>query len=101
MRRRRADVSAPLRAAIGVAVALAVWALLAASLTHGAPAGIILAGVVFGAINSLVAVSIVLVYRANRVVNFAAAEFGSVAAVVALELHIQQHANYFVSIAAG
>jgi branched-chain amino acid transport system permease protein len=62
---------------------------------------VLLAGVVFGLINSLVAVAIVLVYRANRVVNFAAAEFGSVAAVVAIELHIQEHVNYFVSIAAG
>src|SRR5207247_8356663 len=43
----------------------------------------------------------VLVYRANRVVNFAAAEFGSVAAVVAIELHIQEHVNYFLSVAAG
>ena len=58
-------------------------------------------GIVFGAINSLVAISIVLVYRASRVVNFAAAEFGSVAAVVAIELHIQLHTNYFLSILAG
>lgn len=84
----------------GVA-ALVVWAILASVLPHGAPAGIVLAGAVFGAINSLVAVSIVLVYRASRVLNFAAAELGSVAAVVAIELHIQQHINYFAAVAAG
>jgi len=98
MRRRLPVATRPL---VGAGAALAVWAVLAATLRHGAPAGIIVVGVVFGAINSLVAVAIVLVYRANRVVNFAAAEFGSVAAVVAIELHIQQHVNYFVSIAAG
>jgi branched-chain amino acid transport system permease protein len=85
----------------GVVAAVAVWAVLAAALPHGAPAGIILAGAVFGGINALVAISIVLVYRANRVINFAAAEFGAVAAVVAIELHIQVHVNYFASIAAG
>lgn len=80
---------------------LTIWAVLARVLPHGAPPGIILAGAVFGGINSLVAISIVLVYKANRVINFAAAEFGAVAAVVAIELHIRVHLNYFVSIAAG
>jgi len=87
-------------AAAGAAT-LVAWVVLAAVLPHGAPAGIILAGVVFGGVNSLVAISIVLVYRANRVINFAAAEFGSIAGVVAIELHIQEHVNYFASIAAG
>jgi len=91
----------PAKAVAGAVAALLLWALLNATLPHGAPAGIILSGLVFGAINSLVAVAIVLVYRANRIVNFAAAEFGSVAAVVAIELHIQVGVNYFGSVAAG
>ena len=95
------DVPKPAQAAIAAAVLLVTWVVLNAVLAHGAPAGVILAGVVFGSINALVAVAIVLVYRANRVVNFAAAEFGSVAAVVAIELHIQEHVNYFLSVAAG
>lgn len=94
-------LGAAARIVVGVVAALALWALLAAVLPHGAPSGIILSGLVFGSINSLVAVAIVLVYRANRVVNFAAAEFGSVAAVVAIELHVQEGTNYFVSVAAG
>ena len=85
----------------GAAGAVIIWALLARVLPHGAPAGIILAGAVFGGINSLVAISIVLVYKANRVINFAAAEFGAVAAVIAIELHIREHLNYFLSVAAG
>jgi branched-chain amino acid transport system permease protein len=94
-------IPAPLKAVLGIAGALLLWGLLNATLPHGAPAGIVLSGLVFGAINSLVALSIVLVYRANRVVNFAAAEFGSVAAVVAIELHIQVKLGYFESVAAG
>ena len=98
----RALLASPARRwAVSSVGALALWGVLAQVLPHGAPAGIILVGVVFGAINSLVAVSIVLVYRANRVVNFAAAEFGSVAAVIAIELHIQEHINYFAAILAG
>jgi branched-chain amino acid transport system permease protein len=90
-----------LRAAAACAAVLVLWAVLNVVLPHGAPAGIVLAGLVFGAINSLVAVSIVLVYRASRVVNFAAAEFGSVAAVVAIELHVQSGVGYLPSVAAG
>lgn len=90
-----------IKATVGIAGTLLLWAVLGATLPHGAPAGIVLSGLVFGAINSLVALSIVLVYRANRVVNFAAAEFGSVAAVVAIELHIQVKLGYFESVAAG
>jgi branched-chain amino acid transport system permease protein len=90
-----------LRAAAVCAAVLVLWAGLNVTLPHGAPAGIVLSGLVFGAINSLVAVSIVLVYRASRVVNFAAAEFGSVAAVVAIELHVQAGVGYLPSVAAG
>jgi len=89
------------RVVAGLAAAWLAWVVLNAVLPHGAPVGIVLSGVVFGAINSLVAVSIVLVYRANRVINFAAAEFGSVAAVIAIELHIKVHVNYFLAILAG
>ncbi|HZT64990.1 MAG TPA: ABC transporter permease [Acidimicrobiales bacterium] len=78
-----------------------VWLLLANALPNGAPAGIILSGAVFGAINGLLAISIVLVYRANRVINFAAAEFGSVAAVSAIEFHVQLGMNYFLCVGVG
>ncbi len=89
------------RAAVWVVAALAVWAGLAAVLKHGAPTGIMLSGVVLGAINALIALSIVLVYRANRVLNFAAADLGAVAAILAIELHIKYHLNYFLAVGAG
>ena len=89
------------RLAAGAVGVVALWAILNAVLGHGAPAGIIIAGVVFGSINGLVALSIVLVYRANQVFNFAAAQFGAVGAIMAIELHIQLHMNYFLCVAAG
>ncbi|HWC34006.1 MAG TPA: ATP-binding cassette domain-containing protein [Mycobacteriales bacterium] len=88
-------------AGAAAAVAVLAWLILRIVLPHGAPLGIIVEGAIFGAINSLVAISIVLVYRASRVVNFAAAELGSVAAVLAIELHIQEHLNYFAAILIG
>jgi branched-chain amino acid transport system permease protein len=85
-------------AAIGTVVAYVV---LAAVLPKGAPLGIVAVGVVFGSLNALVAIGIVLIYRFNRVINFAQAEFGSVAAVLAIEFKLQLHWNYFLAIGAG
>ncbi|MHB8329511.1 MAG: branched-chain amino acid ABC transporter permease [Acidimicrobiales bacterium] len=51
----------------------------------GGSVGVPLAsGIVTGCVYGLVALGIVLVYRSNRIFNFAQAEFGSVAAFVAL-----------------
>jgi branched-chain amino acid transport system permease protein len=43
----------------------------------------------------------VLIYRANRVVNFAQAELGSIAGVLAIQLVLQFQLNYFLSVAIG
>ena len=48
-----------------------------------------------------VALGLVLVYRANRIVNFAQAELGSVAAVLAIQFVLQWHWNYFAAIGTG
>ena len=50
------------------------------------PRGVILAGAVVGAGYSLVAMGLILVYRASRIINFAQAQLGSVPAIVALLL---------------
>jgi len=89
------------RIVTGVVLALAVWGALNLVLPHGAPLGIIVQGAVLGAIDALVTLAIVLVYRANRVINFAAADIGAVAAVLAIELHIKTNMNYFLAIAVG
>lgn len=88
-------------AAAWTVLALVAWGILAKVLAHGAPTGIMMQGLVLGAINALLALSIVLIYRANRVVNFAAADIGGVAAVVAIELHLKLGWNYFLSLGAG
>ena len=74
---------------------------LANTLEVGAPPGYILRGLVVGSLYALSAIGIVLVFRANRVINFAQAELGSVAAVIAIELVVQSEVNYFVAIGIG
>jgi branched-chain amino acid transport system permease protein len=50
------------------------------------PLEIFVLGVVFGALYALIGMGLILVYRANRIINFAQAQLGSVPAVVALLL---------------
>src|SRR4051812_3993777 len=49
-----------------------------------APAGIVVQGVVFGTLTGLGALGLVLVYRANRFINFAHAALGSMVGVIAI-----------------
>ncbi len=80
--------------------AAALWWVAAATLPHGVPPGQVLRGVVFGLLYALTSVGIVLIYRANRVINFAQAEIGSVAAVIAIML-VQHGVSYFIGVPIG
>ncbi|HYZ91551.1 MAG TPA: ABC transporter permease [Actinomycetota bacterium] len=88
------------RAALGAA-AVGLWYLLDNTLDRRLPVGIIVLGAVFGSLYALTAVGLVLIFRANRVVNFAQAELGGIAAVVAIQLVIQFEWNYYVSVVLG
>ena len=87
------------------ALLLALWPLAAAVLPHGAPAGIVVQGIVLGTANGLLAIGLILIYRTNRIVNFAYGSLGSVAGLFGVELYLQNHWNYFaamgVSLALG
>jgi branched-chain amino acid transport system permease protein len=61
----------------------AIWVL---TRNNRPPNGILLFGVVIGLLYALGAFGIILVYRANRIINFANAEIGSAAAVLAVLL---------------
>ena len=50
------------------------------------PAGVYLQGLTLGLLGALVAVGLCLVYRANRIVNFAQSALGLVPTVVAVDL---------------
>ncbi|HEY5384125.1 MAG TPA: ATP-binding cassette domain-containing protein [Acidimicrobiales bacterium] len=65
---------------------------------HAAPRGQILNGAEFGAVNGLLALGLVLTYRALRVINFSYGAMGALAATVAVELNLAHHVNWFVCI---
>lgn len=68
------------------AVVVLLPVLLTLILPGSRPVGVLLYGAVIGCLYGLIAVGVVLVYRANRVVNFAQAGLGAVPAVLALLL---------------
>ena len=90
-----------LRKAAPAFAAGVAWAVLAAVMDRGLPLGIVVRGVVFGSLIALLAIGVVLVYRANRIVNFAQAELGAVAAVLAIEAKLIWGWNYFAAILMG
>ena len=85
---------------LGAAV-LAAWPLLAAVLPDGAPGGVVLQGVVLGTPTGLLAMGLILVYRTNRIINFAYGSIGAVAGIIAVNLFLQWEWNYFLSMTLG
>ena len=88
------------RAAVLPAVPLLLMYALADAAWHP-PMSFVLEGVITGLLTSLLAVGIVVVYRANRIVNFAQAELGAVPANFALLLIAARHWNYFLAAGTG
>ena len=66
-----------------------------------APLSILFLGAVTGSLSALVAMGIVLIYRANRIVNFAQGSLGAVASVLAASLIVSRGWNFWVAAAAG
>jgi len=79
------------------ALALIIWPLAAALLPQGAPVGIVLTGIVLGTANGLLAIGLILIYRTNRIVNFAYGSLGSVAGLFGVELYLKSRWNYFAA----
>src|SRR4051794_41607439 len=65
---------------------------------HGVPFGVLVNGAVLGMLYALLAFGLILVYRANRIVNFAHAGLGLVPAVTALLLVTNRHWPYAASL---
>jgi branched-chain amino acid transport system permease protein len=62
------------------------------------PKGIFLGGAVIGSLYGLVGMGLILVYRANRIINFAQAQLGSVPAIVVLLLIARHGFPYLLAI---
>lgn len=66
-----------------------------------APAASMLSGVILGLITALVALGMYLVFRANRVINFAAGEMGLLPAVLSLMLLVESGWPWYLAFPAG
>jgi branched-chain amino acid transport system permease protein len=65
---------------------------------HIIPTEIVLLGLVYGSLYALIGMGIILVYRANRIINFAQAQLGAVPAVVALLLIAKRGVPWIVAL---
>ena len=65
------------------------------------PVGVILLGGVDGALYGLTALGLVLIYRSQRIINFAQAEVGAMSVSVAVVLVSIEHVEYFIALVAG
>ena len=83
--------------ALGPAVAL----LLVQQVVFPAPAGIVLRGVIVGGLTALLALGMALVYRANRIINFAQADLGFAPAVLAYLLLDEVGVPWVLALLAG
>jgi branched-chain amino acid transport system permease protein len=65
------------------------------------PNGLYVQGFIVGSLSALLAIGLILIYRSNRIVNFAQGALGAVAATLANELFIIYHVPYVVSLLTG
>jgi branched-chain amino acid transport system permease protein len=76
------------RIAVTAAALVIGYIVLGNVLPKGLPFGVVVMGAVQGSFYALTAIGIVLIYRANRVINFAQADIGAVAGVLAIEFRL-------------
>jgi branched-chain amino acid transport system permease protein len=96
--------SGPRRSGVAVASVIAayvVWS--AAAGDHGwiyrhVPIGIVLVGMVYGSVYALGAMGLILIYRANRFINFAYGALGSLVGVLAIGLVEVHGLNYWIAL---
>ena len=102
LRQRGASLWRSTRSALAwFLVSIGVWILLAAILPKGLPLGIVLLGIVYGSIYAILAVGIVLIYRGDRIINFAQAQIGVLPAVLAIELVVTYGVPFLAALGAG
>ena len=66
-----------------------------------APLGVMVQGMVIGGLTALISIGMALIYRANKIINFAQAELGAVPAALAVLLIVALGWPYPLAMAAG
>ncbi len=71
------------------------------ALPGGISLGVVLLGGVNGALYALTALGLVLIYRSQKIINFAQAQMGALAVAVAVVMVELNHMNYFLALLIG
>jgi ABC-type branched-subunit amino acid transport system ATPase component/ABC-type branched-subunit amino acid transport system permease subunit len=79
------------RSVLVAAASVAVVLILSAIVPHEVPLGTVLFGVIYGSLNGLLAIGLVLLYRLTRAINFAYGAMGGVAAAAGASLFLGEH----------
>lgn len=104
---RWTGLSRSARGALGVLLgSFAVYALYQAPgigsfLDDKAPFGAVVTGVIYGTVNALLAIGLILIYKTSRFINFAYASMGSLAGVTAIGLHLERGVPFFAAVPIG
>jgi ABC-type branched-subunit amino acid transport system ATPase component/ABC-type branched-subunit amino acid transport system permease subunit len=81
----------------GISIAAVVGLLIAVNASgFETPASVMVLGSIIGITYGLLAVGLVLVYRSNRIINFAHGEVGAFAASIFLLVSLKAHLNYYL-----
>jgi ABC-type branched-subunit amino acid transport system ATPase component/ABC-type branched-subunit amino acid transport system permease subunit len=94
------EVRAP-RWALWLAGAVLVVLVAPAIAPSQIPRGVVLQGAEYGTITGLLALGLVLTYRASRIINFAYGALGGLAATLTVELYLGRHWNWGLAIVVG
>jgi ABC-type branched-subunit amino acid transport system permease subunit len=65
------------------------------------PNGAYLQGFIVGSLSALLAIGLILIYRSNRIINFAQGALGAVAATLANQLFLIYHVPYVIALLTG
>jgi branched-chain amino acid transport system permease protein len=76
-----------------------LWLLAGALLPRGVPLAIVLVGAVLGTVTALLAMGLILIYRTNRIINFAYGSMGGVAGILGVDLFYTHGWNYWLAMA--
>ncbi len=78
-----------------------VWVMAGHFMPGGLPFGISLQGLVYGALNAMTAMGLILIYRSTRIINFAQAEIGGLCASFSVIMVSGSHLTYFEAVPIG
>jgi branched-chain amino acid transport system permease protein len=84
-----------------IATAVVYWVASQFFLPRKVPLGVVLLGALLGTVTALLAMGLILLYRSDRIINFAYGSMGGVAAILGVQLYLREHWNYFTAMGVG